>query len=131
VDSVIYYEDIEKELVAFFLTKFDSGSVLVATKTPQPDETDVPANWLIVNVTPGRTKTPVTRYYAVVLEIYAEDYSTASSLSLQADFWLRNATATRSIKNVDVLVGPVRLGEEGLKEKRSISAELVVKAWTD
>ena len=129
--SVIYYEDIEKEVVGFFLSKLDTDAVLVATKTPGPDETDVPDSWLVVTVAPGRTKSPVTRFYGLTLEIYANDYQTASSLSQTVDYWLRNITETNSIKAVDILAGPTRLGDESPKEKRSISAELVVKAWTD
>jgi hypothetical protein len=129
--SVIYYEDIESELVAFLSDQFNESDVLVATKVPAPDETNLPPNFLILTVSPGQDKTPVTRYYGVVLELYAVDYATASSLSREVDFWLRNATAAPSVKAVRVINGPIRLGDEGPKEKRSFSAELVVKAWTN
>jgi hypothetical protein len=126
--SFIYFQDIEAELVAYFSSNFDPSNLLVATKLPAPDETDVPDNVLVITVAPGQDKTPVSRYYGVVLELYAVDYATASSLSQALDYYLRNATEAPSIKSVRVINGPIRLGEEGPKEKRSFSAELVVKA---
>lgn len=129
--SVIYYEDIEAELVGFLSDKFNPAELLVATKVPAPDETDVPDNVLVVTVSPGQDKTPITRYYGVVFELYAVDYATASALSREVDFWIRNATEAPSIARVQVINGPIRLGDNGPKEKRSFSAELVVKAWTN
>jgi hypothetical protein len=129
--SVIYYEDIEAELVGFLSDNLDPDEVLVATKVPAPDETDLPDNFLVVTVAPGQDKSPVTRFYGVVLELYAKDYATASALSREVDFWIRNATGARSIKSVRVINGPIRLGDDGPKEKRSFSAELIVKAWTN
>jgi hypothetical protein len=131
MNSEIYYEDIEKEVVSFFLDKLDSDEVLVATKAPGSDETNLPPSWLVITIAPGRDKTPVTRFYGLTLELYAPDYATASSLSRDVDYFVRNLTESDSIKSVQVIAGPTRLGEESPKEKRNFSVELVVKAWTN
>jgi|688.fasta_scaffold719598_2 hypothetical protein len=129
--SWIYYKDVEKELVEFFVDKLGT-SVNVSTKKLPADDPDAVANQLVLTVSPSGDKTPVTRFYGVVLEIYAEDYSEASNLSRSVEMYLRQAPEfTDSIKRVDIVSGPIRLAEEGLQEKRSLSADLVVKAFTD
>lgn len=127
----VYYEDIERELVEF-LTQRVGGSAIVATKKRPADHPDADADQVIITVAPAGDKTPVTRFVGVVLEIYASTYQQASNLSRMTEMYLRQAPEfTRSIKRVEIIAGPIRLPEDGVQEKRSISAELVVKGFED
>ena len=129
--SWIYYEDVEKELVEFFVDKLGSD-VSVSTKKLPAEDPDSNSNQLVITVSPSADKTPVTKFFGLVLEIYAETYAEASTLSRSVEMFLRQAPEfTKSIKRVDVTAGPLRLAEEGLQEKRSLAADLVVKAFTD
>lgn len=127
---MLFYPDIEKTLVSHLQNSLGSG-VYVATKKPAPDiEADVPTSQVVVNVAYSNEKEVVTRYAGVVLDIYAEDYATASNLAFITEGYLRTVVGDQ-IKKVEVLVGPVRVTEDGEQERRSISAELVVKGYED
>lgn len=121
----IIYTDIEKTLVAHLKTALGSG-VHVGTKKVAPDLTQ-PAQQVVIQVSWAGQKTLVTRYAGVVLDIYADGDIAASDLALLVEAHLRTATVS-PIKQVNIISGPVRLGDETEQEKRSISAEVVVKA---
>lgn len=123
----IIYPDVESTLVAHF--KSVLTGVYVATKKHPPvkiGET-VPTKQVIITATGAGDRDPVTKYAGVVLEIYANDDITASNLALEVEAKLRNSVGA-VIKKVEIIAGPVRLGEDNHQEKRSISAEVVVKA---
>lgn len=126
---MLFYPDIEKTLVSHLQTSLGSG-VYVATKKPAPDAVDVPTEQVVVNVAYANEKEVVTRYAGVVIDIYAEDYGTASDLAFMVEGYLRTVIGEQ-IKKVDIITGPVRTSEEGEQERRSISAELVVKGYED
>lgn len=121
----VIYEDIETTLVSYLATALDS-SVRVATKKAAPDAVQ-PAKQVIITVTWGNDKERVMKYAGVQLEIYASGDIEASNLALLAEAYLRQATVG-PIKKVDIIAGPVRLGDETDQEKRSISAEVTVQA---
>ncbi len=121
----VIYEDIETTLVSYLATALGS-SVRVATKKAAPDAVQ-PAKQVIITVTWGNDKEHVMKYAGVQLEIYALGDIEASNLALLAEAYLRQATVG-PIKKVDIIAGPVRLGDETDQEKRSISAEVTVQA---
>lgn len=127
---MLFYPDIEKTLVSHLQTSLGSG-VWVSTKKPAPDvEAEVPTSQVVVNVAYANEKEIVTRYAGVVIDVYAEDYGTASDLAFIVEGYLRTVIGTQ-IKKVDIITGPVRTSEEGEQERRTISAELVVKGYED
>lgn len=121
----VIYEDIETTLVSHLATALGS-SVRVATKKAAPDAVQ-PAKQVVITVTWANDKERVTKYASVQLEIYATGDIEASNLALLAEAHLRQATVG-PIKRVEIIAGPVRLGDETDQEKRSISAEVVVQA---
>lgn len=121
----IIFPDIEKALVAYLKTCLGS-SVYVATKKPAADATQ-PSKVVVVSATLSSEKERVTRYGGVVVDVYANTYADASALGYLTESYLRDCT-TGGIKKVMIITGPVRLGDETEQEKRSISAEVVVKA---
>ncbi len=123
----IIYPDIEKVLVAHLQNSL-GNDVRVATKKTPADQTP-PAKEVVVVVAYAGDKEPsqVLKFAGVVLDIYANDYATASTLALQTEAALRQATGNE-IKFVEIIAGPTRLAEETPQERRSISAEVTVKA---
>lgn len=121
----IIYPDVEKTLVAHLKSALGS-TVYVATKKAPADATQ-PQKQVVVSVALAGDKTPVSRFAGVVVEVYADTYAEASTLALLTEAYLRTCTGEH-IKSVDIIAGPIRLGDETEQEKRSISAEVVVKA---
>ena len=124
----VIYPDIETTLVTHFKSVL-SSDVYVATKKHPPTRTLalMPTKQLVINVSWANDRDVVTKFAGVVLEVYAPDDITASNLALEVEAKLRNSIGA-VIKKVDIIAGPVRLGDETEQEKRSISAEVVVKA---
>ena len=122
---MIIYPDLESALVTYLKSVLDE-SVYVSVKSAPAGEQ--PVAQVIVNVSPTSEKTPVTRFANVLVECYALTYADANELGLVVEAWLREATTTDHIKSVEILVGPTRIAEESVYEKRNISAEVVVKA---
>lgn len=124
---MIIYPDIETVLVGYLKADFGDG-VYVSVKTAPADVNPKPEFQVIVNVSPTAQKTPVTRYANVLVECYGLTYSGANELGLYVEALLREATSTGQIKKVEILVGPTRTADDSVYEKRSISAEVVIKA---
>lgn len=121
----IIFPDIEKTLVSHLKSALGS-SVYVATKKAPADATQ-PQKQVVVSASFAGDRDPVSRFAGVVVEVYANTYAEASTLALLTEAHLRTCTGDQ-IKRVDIITGPVRLGDETEQEKRSISAEVVVKA---
>lgn len=125
----VIYPDIEKVLVAYLQDALGAG-VHVATKKVAPD-LEQPEYQVVLTATYGSEKTPVSRFAGVVLEVYADSYADASDLALTVEAELRGIPhSSGPIKALEILSGPTRLGEETEQEKRSLAAEVVVKAAT-
>ena len=129
---MLIFPDIEKTLVAYFKQALeDSGSELaadvrVATKHSQPDETTPSKQLVIIAAYNQDTIDRVTKLASVTLEVYADDYATASSLAFLVEALARECTGPE-IKRVETRLGPVRTNEEGQQERRSLDLEVIVK----
>lgn len=121
----VIYPDIEAVIVSHLQTALGED-VHVATKKVPVGDTQ-PDYQVIVIASMAQDIEPVTRLAGVVLDCYAPNDLEATDLALTAEAHLRNVTGA-AIKSVRVLRSNVRLAEEGDEEKRSISAEVVVKA---
>jgi hypothetical protein len=131
---MVIFPDVEVVLVSYFNSALAalatplSNGVRVGTKKAQPDQAQ-PAKEIVINVGYNEEVEYVTKVATVTLEVYANDYGTASQLGLLTEALIRNATGS-TIKKVEVRLGPVRTTEEGQQERRSIDVELVVKGST-
>lgn len=122
----VKYNDIEKDLVAFIIAGLADDSVRVGTMKLPATKAE-PAKQVVISATLGAETEIMLRYGQVVIDVYANDYATASDLGYKVESLVRQATGT-NIKHVTVQTGPVRLGDDSGQERRSLSAEVVVKA---
>lgn len=121
----VIYPDIEAVIVAHLQDAL-GDEVRVATKKVPAGDVQPDAQ-VIVTATYSQDKERVTRYAGIVLDCYASGDLEATDLALTAEAHLRNVTGD-AIKFIEILRGNVRLPEETEQEKRSISAQAVVKA---
>lgn len=121
----VIYSDIEATLVSYLQTALGSDA-RVGTKKLPPDSTQ-PANQVVLTVAWAGDKERMLKFAGLVAEVYADGDVEASNLALVVEALLRTATVGQ-IKRVNIVAGPIRLGDESEQEKRSISAEVVVKA---
>ena len=122
----VKYNDIEKDLVAAIKTGLADSTVRVGTMKLPAGKTEPPKQ-VVISATLGSEVEVMLRYGQVVIDIYANDYATASDLAYKVESLLRRATGA-NIKHVTLQTGPVRLGDDSGQERRSLSAEVVVKA---
>lgn len=121
----VIFPDIEKVLVAYFMTELGS-SVRVGTIHTQPDE-QTPAKQLVITASYGaETGSKVTKEATVTLEAYADTYADASELGLLVEALVRGCVGNE-IKYAEVRLGPVRTTEETQQERRSLDVQLIVK----
>lgn len=129
---MLIFPDIEKELVAYFKQALENlgtdlaSDVRVATKHSQPDENTPNKQVVIIGSYNSETTDRVTKLASVTIEVYANDYATASALGLLVEALVRECTGSE-IKRAEVRLGPVRTNEDGQQERRSLDVELVVK----
>lgn len=123
----IIYPDIESALVSSLQTSLGNTVRVGTIKTPA-DQTP-PAREVVISVAYAGDKEParVLKFAGVVLDVYADTDLDATALALLAEAHLRNATGD-AIKFVEIIAGPTRIAEETPKFRRSISAEVTVKA---
>lgn len=128
----VIYPDIEKVLVTYFNEALDAvgseltSGVRVATKHSQPDEATPAKQIVLIVAFNGEYEAPVTKTASLTIDVYADDYATASSLSLLVESLVRGCVGN-DIKRASVRLGPVRTTEESMQERRSLDVELVVK----
>jgi len=121
----VIYPDIEAVLVSHLQDALGAGVRVATKKVPAGD---TPEEFQVVVVASmAQDIEPVTRLAGVVLDCYAPTDLEATELALTAEAHLRTVTGS-AIKSVRILRSNVRLPEEADEEKRSISAEVVVKA---
>lgn len=120
----VIYTDVEATLVSHLKTALPD--VTVATKKVGPDKAQ-PEKQIVITVAWAGDKEQMLKYAGVVLDVYANTDMLCTNLALQAEAYLRAATVG-PIKKVEIIAGPVRQVEETNQEKRSISAEITVKA---
>lgn len=123
----VIYPDIEEIIIAYLkdnlLTISGYENVNIAPVKSMNDN----GSEVIVTGAYQRDLSDVHRDASLLLEIYAETFEKANTLSLVVDALIRAATVN-NIKKVEVVVGPVRLPDASPLEKRSLSVDLVVKA---
>jgi hypothetical protein len=122
----VLFPDIEKTLVAYFLSCPELDGVRVATIHSQPDET-TPDKQLVITASYGaETTSKVTKDATVTLEAYADSYEDASTLGLTVEALVRGCVG-EEIKYAEVRLGPVRTTEETQQERRSLDVAMIVK----
>jgi hypothetical protein len=121
----VIFPDVETTLVSYFNTALAGQNVRVGTKKAQPDEGPYPKE-LVIIVAYNDEVQYVTKRATVTLDVFADNYASASTLALLVESLIRGSVGEQ-IKRVTVRLGPVRTNEEGEQERRSIDVELVVK----
>lgn len=127
----VIFPDLELLLVSYFNTALAAqGTALatdvrVGTKHTQPDE-ELPAKQIVIQASyNGETVDRVTQLGSAVIDVYADDYGTASQLSLLVDALVRGCTGEH-IKRATVRL-IARTSEEGMQERRSLDVEFIIK----
>lgn len=129
---MLIFPDIEKVLVAYFQAALEdygtdlASNVRVATKHSQPDENTPDKQIVIVGAYNNETTARVTRVGTVTIDVYADDYGTASELALLVEALVRGCTGNE-IKLAEVRLGPIRTSEEGMQERRSLDVAVIIK----
>lgn len=126
----VIFPDIEPVLVAHLkdvLPAYGFGDTYVATKKAQPDNPQ--PSQVVVTASYGATLDYVRREASAVLDVYANDYATASELGMLVGTLILEVP-TESVKRIVVTLGPVRQSDEAPQEKRSMSVDMVVKGST-
>lgn len=124
---MVIYPDIDELLITYLkdtllvITGYENVNI-APIKSMNDNASEV-----IVTASYNRDISQVHRNASAVIEVYADTFEKANTLSLIVDALIREATVN-GIKKVDVVVGPVRLAEASTSEKRSLSIDLVVKA---
>lgn len=129
----ILFPDIEKIIVEFLAQRLPEISdpvtddVRVGTiKTPPGDAQ--PEKQVVVTANYTGTGQVMVRDSTATLEVYANDYSTASSLGLLVAAIIVGIPGDH-VKSAIVTLGPVRTTEESPAEKRTISVDMMVKGF--
>jgi len=124
---MVIYPDIDELLISYLqstlLTITGYENVNIAPIKSMNDT----ASEVIVTAAYNSDVSKVHRNASAVLEVYADTFEKANTLSLIVDALIREATVN-GIKKVEVILGPVRTDEKSTLEKRSLSVDLVVKA---
>lgn len=104
----------------------EAAGARVATRKAPADLSPRPTREVVLTAAYGATLDKVRREANVVIEVYADDYATASALAVLVAA-LVPELAGDPIKKAEINLGPIRLLEESEQEKRSMTAELIVK----
>lgn len=124
----VLFPDIEKTVVSFIkgqLVGSAYAGARVATKKNLPDEA-TPSMQVVVTVAYDAELSYVLKTASLTLDVYADDYATASGLALWLESKIR-LLAGDPVKQVTVRLGPVRGADDTRQEVRMIDVELLVK----
>jgi hypothetical protein len=128
------FPDVEKLLVARLKSSLQGSSmayasgVTVATKKPGAEVTPYPARIVTVRADGGGPLVRgLTKTERIGVNVYAANYSDASSLALYVEALMRTYN-WGDIKLVETSMSPVRVNNDGKEEQRYMTFELVVKA---
>lgn len=127
----VLFPDVEKTVVSFINAQLVGSAFAgtrVATKKNLPDET-APAKQIVVTVAYSGEVNYVLKTASLTLEVFADDYSTASDLGLWLESRIR-LLAGDPVKQVTVRLGPIRGADETRQEVRMLDVELLVKGTT-
>lgn len=128
------FPDVEKLVVARLKSSLGASTlpyatgVTVATKKPAADVKPYPLRIVTVRADGGMQRIRgITKTERVGLNVYAANYSDASSLALFVESLMRTFN-WGDVKLVETVMSPVRVDNEAVEEQRYMSFELVVKA---
>lgn len=127
----VLFPDVEKTVVSFLnaqLSGSDYAGTRVATKKALPDEVQ-PSSQIVVTVAYSAEQNYVLKSATLMLEVYADDYATASGLALWVESKIRGIVGD-PIKQAEVVLGPVRGADDTHQEKRMLDVQLLVKGVT-
>lgn len=127
----VLFPDFEKVVVSYLKTNLigtQYSAAHVGTKKVPADDSQ-PATQIVVLGNYGAERDYVLKEASLTVEVYADDYATASGLALWVESKIRGV-AGDPIKQVEVSVGPVRLADETYQEKRALDVTLLVKGVT-
>lgn len=127
----VQFPDIEKTIVTFLNTQLNSSAYAgtrVATKKALPDETQ-PTKQIVVTVAYNQEENYVTKVATCVLDVWADDYATASGLALWVEAKIRDVVGDQ-VKKAEVILGPVRGADDSKQEHRMLDVQLLVKGTT-
>ena len=127
----VLFPDVEKTVVSFLnaqLSGSDYAGTRVATKKALPDEAQ-PSKQIVVTVAYNGEQNYVLKTASLTIEVYADDYATASGLALWVESKIRDIVGD-PIKQAEVVLGPVRGADETHQEKRMLDVQLLVKGVT-
>jgi hypothetical protein len=127
----VQFPDVEKTIVSFLnsaLTGSAYAGTRVATKKALPDETQ-PSKQVVVTVAYQAEENFVLKRASLTLDVWADDYATASGLALWLEAKIRDVVGTQ-VKLVEVRLGPVRGSDDSKQEHRMLDVELLVKGTT-
>lgn len=127
----VLFPDIEKTVVTFInaqLVGSTYAGTRVATKKNLPDET-APSKQIVLTVAYNGELNYVLKTASLTLEVFADDYATASGLALWLESKIRTIVGD-PIKQATVRLGPVRGSDDTRQEVRMIDVELLVKGTT-
>ena len=125
------YPDVEAILVEYLSEALEGRSetftddVWVSTNKLQSNAPE-PDRQVIVTGSYGRELDVIRKEAIITLDIYTKDYEEANNLANMVAALMDGCTGS-NIKYTEVTLGPVRIIEESLSEKRSISVDLIVK----
>ena len=130
----VIFSDLEPIIVEHIQNSLDSyggtvaSNVRVATRKAPPQATQ-PSKEVIIAVSYGVTTNKVIREASAVIDIYADDYATASDLASLVAALIIDVESD-PIKMAEVNVGPIRVPNQGPQEQRSMTVDFVVKGST-
>ena len=130
---MLVFPDIEKTVVSYLKSSLQTyggslaAGVHVATKKVEPEATQ-PAKQIVIQFAYNREQNLVTRTGSLTLDVYADDYATASDLALLVEALIRGLVG-EFVKKVEVAIGPVRTSEPSDQEKRSLDVQLTVAGF--
>lgn len=119
----VKFPDIEKVVVAYFKTALPND-VRVATKKAAPDKAGANKQ-VVVTAAFNGIQNYVLKEASVTIDVWANDYATASDLALTVDA-LVPGLAGDPIKMAVVALGPIRIAETA-GEHRSLDVQVIVK----
>lgn len=127
----VIFPDIEKLLVEHLQASLEAigsplaTSVRVSTKKASAGVTGLDKEVVVIGAY-GQNSGPVLKQATANIEVYALDYEEASTLALLIGALITTIPGEHIKKSV-VIIGPIREDEAGTQEKRSMSADLIVK----
>lgn len=131
--EVVLYPDAERVLVAALDGLLQARSepvaanVYVSVKKPPAELKPQPEKVVVVRSDGGADLDHVRRLERIGINIFAPDYEQANELAHLVAAVVRQTTGD-AIKNVRVVMHPVRVAEATQAEQRYITVEVVLKA---